>query len=85
MDEILIYRIIIGVLIVPILWLYFRRNNDSAVLEKEIEGLKKEKEGLENLKKEFEKFRKISFLFSSAQFSSQICDHQELKKFVHQL
>ena len=50
MDEILIYRIIIGVLIVPILWLYFRRNNDSAVLEKEIEGLKKEKEGLENLK-----------------------------------
>ena len=51
MNEILIYRIIIGVVIAGILWLYFRRNkvnqtqvDDSAILEKEkeIEGLKKE-------------------------------------------
>ena len=50
MSEMIIYRIIIGVAIVAILWLYFRRNkvnqvDDSAVLEKEIEGLQKEKEG----------------------------------------
>ena len=50
MNEIIIYRIIIGVVIVGILWLYFRRNkvnqvDDRVVLEKEIEVLKKEKEG----------------------------------------
>ena len=58
MNEILIYRIIIGVVIAGILWLYFRRNkvnqaqvDDSAILEKEkeIEGLKKEKDGFEKL------------------------------------
>ena len=59
MNEIIIYRIIIGVVIVGILWLYFKKNkvnqvDDRAILEKdkEIEGLKKEKEGLQNLKNE---------------------------------
>jgi len=59
MNEIIIYRIIIGIIIVGILWFYFRRNkvnqfDDRAVLEKEkeIDVLKQEKIGLENLLKE---------------------------------
>ena len=55
MNEIIIYRIIIGVVIVGIIfWLYFKKNkinqvDDTAILEKEkeIEGLKKEKIGFE--------------------------------------
>ena len=60
MNEIIIYRIIIGVVIFGIIfWLYFKKNkisqvDDRALLEKdkEIEGLKREKEGLENLNNE---------------------------------
>tara|TARA_E500000331_G_C17227192_1_gene700847 strand:+ start:99 stop:1268 length:1170 start_codon:yes stop_codon:yes gene_type:complete len=52
MNEIMIYRIIIGIVIIGILWLYFRRNKvnqvgDQVELEKEIINLRKDKEGLE--------------------------------------
>jgi len=61
MNEIIIYRIIIGIVTVGILWLYFNfrrikvnQFDDRAVLEKEkeIDVLKQEKIGLENLLKE---------------------------------
>jgi len=59
MNEIIIYRIIIGVVIVGIFWLYFRRNkvnqvDDKDLLEKEIEieVLKKEKESFEKTEKD---------------------------------
>ena len=55
MNEIIIYRIIIGVVIVGILWLYFKRNkvnqvDDSAIKEKEkeIAVLETEKGGLQD-------------------------------------
>ena len=54
MNEIIIYRIIIGFFIVGILWLYFKRNkinqvDDSVVKEKEkeIAVLETEKSGLQ--------------------------------------
>ena len=53
MNEIIIYRIIIGIIIVGILWFYFRRIkvnqfDDRVVLEKEkeIDVLKQEKDVL---------------------------------------
>ena len=55
MNEIIIYRIIIGVVIVGILWLYFKRNkvnqvDDNAIKEKEkeIAVLETEKGGLQD-------------------------------------
>jgi len=60
MNEIIIYRIIIGVVIVGIFWLYFRRNkvnqvDDKALIEKEL--IEKDKE-IEVLKTERDGFKK---------------------------
>ena len=55
MNELLIYGFCIGIGagIVSIVWLYFTKNkvDNTAELEKEIEGLKKEKEGFERNEK----------------------------------
>mgnify|MGYP001307042788 FL=1 len=86
MNEIIIYRIIIGVVIVGILWLYFKKNkvnqvDDRAILEKdkEIEGLKKEKEGLKNLNIETKEslVKEREFIKEQLKTINKIDDHNK--------
>ena len=86
MNEIIIYRIIIGVVIVGILWLYFKKNkvnqvDDRVILEKdkEIEGLKKEKEGLKNLNIETKEslVKEREFIKEQLKTINKIDDHKK--------